>query len=124
MSTIFSKIISGEIPAYKIYEDEKTCAFLDNDPKTRGHTLVVPKIEVDKVYELPDEYYIALWDTVRKVAKRIEEVYHARALMQVMGTDVPHSHVHVFPLDPEWVPHHHVKLSEEEFLEIQKRLAF
>ncbi|MBQ3318440.1 HIT family protein [Candidatus Saccharibacteria bacterium] len=124
MSTIFTKIIKGEIPAYKIYEDEKTYAFLDNNPKTRGHVLVVPKIEVDKVYDLPDDYYAALWDSVKKVCHRLEEVYHTRALIQVMGTDVPHSHVHVFPLDETWEPGRHLSFTPEEYEEIRKELAF
>jgi histidine triad (HIT) family protein len=67
MASIFTKIINHEIPSYKIYEDEKTYAFLDINPETKGHTLVVPKVEVDKIYDLSDEDWNALWDTVKKV---------------------------------------------------------
>lgn len=122
MSTIFEKIINGEIPSYKIYEDEKTCAFLDIHPETRCHTLVVPKLPVDKVIDLPDDYYSALWDTVRKVAKKIEEVSGSRALMKVVGTDVPHAHVHIVPLDSTWFHGREIPLSPEEFREIQAKL--
>ena len=86
--------------------------------------MVVPKTEVDKVYELPEEYYIALWDSVRKVCHRIEEVYKTRALIQVMGTDVPHSHVHVFPLSEDYRPGQHATFTPEEYTEIQKELEF
>jgi len=102
--SIFSKIIKGEIPAHKVYEDDKTLAFLDIHPETPGHTLVVPKIEVDKIYELPDEYYIAIWNTARKIAAKLEKVSGQRSFMKVVGTDVPHAHIHVFSLDPEHPP--------------------
>lgn len=73
MSSIFTKIVQGEIPCYKIYEDEKTLAFLDIAPEAEGHTLVIPKLEVDKVYDLPDEDYRAVMDTVKKLAKHYED---------------------------------------------------
>lgn len=122
MSTIFTKIINGELPSYKIYEDEKTCAFLDIHPETKGHTLIVPKIEVDKVIDLPDDYYVALWDTVRKVGKKIEEVFNSRALMKVVGTDVPHAHVHVVPFDETWTHGRELTLTPDEFKEIAEEL--
>ena len=78
MASVFSKIIVGEIPCYKIYEDDKTLAFLDIHPETMGHVLVVPKVEVDKVYELPAEDYAALMDTVRKVSLHMEKVLGER----------------------------------------------
>lgn len=124
MASVFSKIVAGEIPAYKIYEDDKTLAFLDIAPETPGHTLVIPKVEVDKVYELSDEDYTALWDTVRKVAKRMEDVLGARTLMKVIGTDVPHAHVHLMPHDPTWTHGRQVKLSEDEMRAIQEKLKF
>ena len=124
MSTIFSKIIAGEIPSYKIYEDEKTFAFLDINPESEFHTLVVPKLECDKVYELPDDYYQALFETVKKVAKRIEEVTGERALMKVIGTDVPHAHVHVMPFDKTWKYGRTLKLSEDQMKKIAEKLAF
>ena len=124
MSSVFSKIVAGEIPCYKIYEDERTMAFLDIAPETPGHTLVIPKTEVDKVYELPPEDYAALWETVRKVAVRMEEVLGARTLMKVIGTDVPHAHVHLMPHDPTWKHGRQVKLSDADMKEIQEKLKF
>ena len=124
MASVFSKIVAGEIPCYKIYEDERTMAFLDIAPETPGHTLVIPKVEVDKIYELGDEDYQAVWETVRKVAKRMEEVLGARTLMKVIGTDVPHAHVHLMPHDETWVHGRQVQMTEEEMEEMRARLAF
>lgn len=124
MASIFSKIIAGEIPSYKIYEDEKTFAFLDINPESKGHTLVVPKVEVDKIYELSDEDYHALWAAVKKVAAHMEEVSGRRTLMKVIGTDVPHAHVHLMPMDETWEYGRTLQLTEDEFKEIQDKLAF
>ena len=124
MASIFTRIIEGEIPSYKIYEDEKTYAFLDINPESKGHTLVVPKVEVDKIYELSDEDYHALWASVKKVATRIEEVSGRRAVMKVIGTDVPHAHVHIMPIDDTWEYGKTLSLTEDEFREIQEKLAF
>ncbi|MCQ2570895.1 MAG: HIT domain-containing protein [Candidatus Saccharibacteria bacterium] len=124
MASIFSKIIAGEIPSYKIYEDDKTYAFLDINPESKGHTLVIPKIEVDKIYELPDEDYHALWASVKKVAAHMESVTGRRVVMKVVGTDVPHAHVHLTPLDETWEYGRTLSLTEDEFLEIQEKLAF
>ena len=124
MSSVFSKIIRGEIPCYKVYEDEKNLAFLDIHPESRGHTLVIPKVEVDKIYELSDEDYNSLFVAVKKVAKRMEEVLGERTLMKVIGTDVPHAHVHLMPFDKTWEYGRTLELSEAEFLEIQKKLRF
>jgi histidine triad (HIT) family protein len=124
MASIFSKIIAGEIPSYKIYEDEKTYAFLDINPESKGHTLVVPKTEVDKIYELSDEDYHALWASVKKVAARMEEVSGRRVIMKVVGTDVPHAHVHLMPMDETWEYGRTLQLTEDEFKEIQAKLAF
>ena len=122
MASIFSKIIAGEVPCYKIYEDEKTFAFLDINPESRGHTLVVPKVEVDKVYDLSEEDYSALWQAVKKIARNMESVLKRRTLMKVIGTDVPHAHVHLMPLDEKWEAGKTLSLSEDEFKEIQKEL--
>ena len=121
--TIFSKIIKGQIPCYKIYEDEKTFAFLDINPETKGHTLVVPKTEVDKIYELEDEDYQALMKTVKLLAAHMEKTLGARTLMKVVGTDVPHAHVHLMPLDENWQYGKTLTLSEEEMRKIQEKLA-
>ena len=124
MASIFSKIVAGEIPCYKVYEDEKTLAFLDINPESKGHTLVIPKVEVDKIYELSDEDYHALWASVKKVAARLEEVSGRRTLMKVIGTDVPHAHVHRMPYDETWEYGRTLKLTEDEFKEIAAKLAF
>lgn len=122
MSSIFTKIINGEIPCYKIYEDDKTFAFLDIHPETKGHTLVIPKNEVDKIYELPDEDYTALMQTVKKLSNHLEKVLGARIFWKVVGTDVPHAHVHLMPLDPNWQHGKTLELTPEEFAEIRANL--
>ena len=124
MDNVFSKIIRGEIPCYKVYEDEKNLAFLDIHPESRGHTLVIPKAEVDKIYDLTDEDYDSLFRAVKKIAKHMDEVLGTRTLMKVVGTDVPHAHVHLMPLDPSWKHGRTLELSEEEFREIQEKLSF
>lgn len=123
MGSIFSKIIAGEIPCYKIYEDEKTLAFLDIHPETPGHTLVVPKVEVDKLYELQMEDYLAVMKTVKMLASRMERVLGRRTLMKVIGTDVPHAHVHLVSLDPDYQYGQVVEMTEEEMKEMQKKLT-
>ena len=122
MPSIFTKIINGEIPAYKIYEDDKTLAFLDIHPETKGHTLVIPKTEVDKIYDLPDEDYQALMQTVKKLSKHLEKQLGQRTLWKVIGTDVPHAHVHLTPYDETWRHGREVKMTEEDFKQIQQKL--
>ena len=124
MSSIFTKIIEGEIPSYKIYEDEKTFAFLDINPETKGHTLVVPKNEVDKIYDLPDEDYQALMNTVKKLSKNMEQKLGTRTLLKVIGTDVPHAHVHLLPYDESWEHGKTLKLEPEEFEQIRTTLEY
>ena len=123
MGSIFSKIIAGEIPCYKIYEDEKTLAFLDIHPETPGHTLVVPKVEVDKLYELQMEDYLAVMKTVKILASRMEKILGKRTLMKVIGTDVPHAHVHLVSLDPDYQYGQVIEMTEEEMKEMQKKLT-
>ena len=122
MPSIFTKIIQGEIPCYKIYEDDKTLAFLDIHPETLGHTLVIPKKEVDKIYDLPDADYQALMATVKKLSKHLEDKLSARTLWKVIGTDVPHAHVHLLPFDDTWHHGREVKMTEADFQEMQKKL--
>jgi histidine triad (HIT) family protein len=98
--SVFTKIIKGEIPCHKVYEDELTFAFLTISPVRPGHTLVIPKKQVDHLWDLPDEDYQAVAATTKKVANRIREVFQPlRVGEQVAGTEVPHAHVHVFPFD-------------------------
>jgi histidine triad (HIT) family protein len=98
--SVFTKIITGEVPSNKVYEDEKTIAIIPLYPTTEAHVLVIPKVQVDNFMDLDDDYYHATWDTVKKVAKRIREVVKpARVGLKVEGTEVPHVHVHVLAFD-------------------------
>jgi len=124
MTSIFTKIIQGEIPCYKIYEDDKTLAFLDIHPESKGHTLVIPKKEVDKIYDLEDEDYEALMSTVKKLSKHMEQKLGARTLWKVIGTDVPHAHVHLLPYDETWEHGRTLDLTPEEFEQIRAKLAY
>lgn len=124
MPSIFTQIIKGEIPCYKIYEDDRTFAFLDIHPESKGHVLVVPKTEVDKIYDLSEEDYQALMATVKKLSKHLESKLGARILWKVVGTDVPHAHVHLMPLDPNWQYGHTLELTPEEFTQIAHELEY
>ncbi len=122
MSSVFAKIIRGEIPCYKVYEDERTLAFLDIAPEAEGHTLVIPKVEVDKVYDLTDEDYMAVMKTVKKLAKHMEEVLGERMQIKIVGIDVPHAHVHILPVNENWAGERFMKPTEEEFKAMQEKL--
>lgn len=96
--TLFTRIIKGEIPSYKVYEDEKTYAFLDIHPLAPGHVLVVPKVQADYIWDLESEDYDALMKSVQKIGKHLREVLDAPYVgVEVIGIDVPHAHVHVVP---------------------------
>ena len=123
MPSIFTKIIDQEIPSYKIYEDDQTYAFLDIHPETRGHILVVPKVEVDKIYDLDDETFIALMLTAKKLAKHLESKTGHRTLWKIIGTDVPHAHIHLMPEDAKWQYSKTLDLTPEEFEQIRANLA-
>ncbi|HUR12187.1 MAG TPA: HIT family protein [Flavitalea sp.] len=98
--TLFSKIISGEIPSYKIAENEKFFAFLDIFPLVEGHVLVVPKIETDKFFDVPDEYLAAMLLFARPIAKAIEKAFSCnRCGLSVIGLEIPHAHMHLVPLN-------------------------
>ncbi|MEE9206635.1 MAG: HIT family protein [Acidimicrobiia bacterium] len=98
MSSIFSKIIEGLIPSHRVYEDAATYAFLDINPRQPGHTLVVPKLEVDYLFDLPTDDYTALWKTVNTVAEGLKKVTGcARVVVIVLGYEVPHAHIHLIP---------------------------
>ncbi|MBR2837012.1 HIT domain-containing protein [Candidatus Saccharibacteria bacterium] len=124
MASIFTKIVNGEIPCYKIYEDDKTLAFLDIHPETKGHVLVIPKNETDKIYDLPEEDYNALMQTVKKLSSHMEKVLGVRILWKVVGTDVPHAHVHLEPYDKTWFHGREVKMTPEEFEETRTKLEY
>ena len=100
MASIFTKIIEGEIPAYKIAEDEKFIAFLDVNPNSKGHTLCVPKEEVDKIFDMAENLYLELMQFSRKVAIAVEKTVPCKRVgMAVVGLEVPHVHVHLIPLN-------------------------
>lgn len=100
MASIFTKIISGEIPCYKIAEDDNFFAFLDINPNAKGHTLCIPKKEVDKITDLDEESFLGLMAFSRKVAKAIEAAIDCKRVgITVIGLEVPHAHVHLIPLN-------------------------
>lgn len=100
MPTIFTKIITGEIPCHKVTEDKHFIAFLDINPNVKGHTLCVPKVEVDKVFDLDETTYINLMQFSRKVAKALEKTVSCKRVgVAIIGLEVPHVHVHLIPLN-------------------------
>lgn len=118
MSSIFSKIIAGKIPSYKIYEDDKHYAFLDINPNAVGHTLCVPKKEVDKIFDLSERDYNDLMEFSRKVALAIKKSIPCKRVgMSVIGLEVPHAHVHLIPLQSmeEVTFQKKIKLTPENF---------
>ena len=102
MASIFSRIIAGEIPSYRVAEDERHYAFLDINPLSEGHTLVVPKREVDYIFELSDEEYAALQLFAKRVAGAIEKAIPCKRIgVAVIGLEVPHAHIHLVPINKE-----------------------
>ncbi|MBO7609440.1 MAG: HIT family protein [Muribaculaceae bacterium] len=102
MMTIFSRIVAGEIPSYKVAEDENYYAFLDINPVAKGHTLVIPKREVNYLFELDEDEYLGLWAFARKVAKALEAAVPCKRIgVAVLGMEVPHCHIHLVPLNTE-----------------------
>ena len=118
MSSIFTKIVNGEIPCYKIAEDENFLAFLDVNPNAKGHTLCIPKQEIDKIFEIEDDLYIGLMQFSKKIAIALEKTVPClRVGMAVVGLEVPHAHVHLIPLNEmdEIRFQNKVSMSKEEF---------
>ncbi|MBP3349713.1 MAG: HIT family protein [Bacteroidaceae bacterium] len=102
MASIFSRIVAGEIPCYKVAEDDRFFAFLDISPVAKGHTLVIPKQEVDYIFDLDDETYNGLMTFARKVARALEGAVECKRVgVAVMGLEVPHAHVHLIPITTE-----------------------
>lgn len=126
--SIFTKIIKGEIPCHKVYEDSKILAFLDVNPAQPGHTLVIPKQQVEFVWDLDEETYHALMDVSKKIAQRMRKVLEVPYVgEQVIGVDVPHAHVHLIPFsDPlTWTKPHHVDNPDHaQMAELAKKLAW
>jgi len=126
MSTIFTKIINGDIPCYKIAENDDFFAFLDINPNAKGHTLVVPKKEVNKLFDLDEKTYEGLMSFSRKIAIAIEKsVPCKRVGMTVIGLEVPHVHVHLIPLNAmsDIDFKHKVKLNEAEFKDVANKIS-
>ncbi len=118
MPTLFTKIINGEIPSYKVAEDENFYAFLDISPNAKGHTLCVPKKEVDKIFDLGEDEYLELMRFSRKVAKAIEKTVTCKRVgIAVVGLEVPHVHVHLIPINAmkDMTFQHKISMSESEF---------
>ena len=124
--TIFSKIIAGEIPSYTIAEDEKFFAFLDVFPLVKGHVLVVPKIEVDKIFDLPDAYLSAMLLFAKPIAKAIEKTMDCRRCgISVLGLEVPHAHLHLLPINTANdlnFTQSKITVSKEEMEKIQQKI--
>lgn len=118
MASIFTKIINGEIPAYKVAEDENFIALLDVNPNAKGHTLCIPKVEINKIFDMEEDNYVALMKFSRKVAKALEKSVECKRIgVAVVGLEVPHVHVHLIPLnemdDMRFIKK--VKLEKDEF---------
>ncbi len=124
--TIFSKIIKGEIPSYRVAENDKFFAFLDISPIQKGHTLIIPKIEIDRFFDLPGEYLSEMLLFAQPIAKAIEASFNCnRCGFIVMGLEVPHAHLHLVPInsaDDLNFTREKLSLSKEEFIAIQKTL--
>ena len=127
MATIFSRIINGEIPCYKIAENDRFFAFLDINPLMEGHTLVIPKHETDYIFNIEDDELGQMMVFAKQVAKKIEKAIPCKRIaVAVIGLEVPHAHIHLVPITKEGdldFKKEHLKLSQEEFLDIQKRIT-
>ena len=126
MSSIFTKIVKGEIPCYKIAEDENYLAFLDVNPNAKGHTLCIPKQEINKIFDMEEEHYLGLMKFSRKVAKAIEKSIECQRIgVAVVGLEVPHVHVHLIPLQDmdDMRFQRKTSLSPEEFQELAHKIA-
>lgn len=124
-ASIFTKIINGEIPCYKVAEDDHFIAFLDIDPNVKGHTLCVPKKEVDKLLDLDEKTYLGLMQFARKVGLAIEKTVDCnRVGMSVIGLEVPHVHVHLIPLNEmkDMTFKHKVSMDTEAFIALAKKI--
>jgi histidine triad (HIT) family protein len=126
MASIFSKIVAGEIPCYKVAETENCLAFLDIDPIVRGHVLCIPKKEVDYIFDLDDELFTELHLFSRRVARGLKKVCPCIKVGQaVVGIDVPHAHIHLVPLNKpgDLSFSHHVEMSSDELAALAKEIA-
>ena len=126
MASIFTKIVQGEIPSYKIAEDDHHLAFLDMMPLVKGHCLVIPKQEVDLIFDLENEDFKNLWGFAQKVAKKMEKAFpDLRIAVAVIGLEVPHAHIHLIPIhkmEDMNFKNERLKFSAEEYREIQNHI--
>jgi len=125
MASIFTKIINGEIPCYKVAEDENYLAFLDVNPNAKGHTLCIPKEEINKIFDMEEEHYLGLMKFSRKVAKALEKTVECKRIgVAVVGLEVPHTHVHLIPLQDmdDMRFQRKTAFTKEEFEELAKAI--
>lgn len=127
MSSIFTKIVNGEIPSYKVAEDENYYAFLDINPLAKGHTLVIPKKETDYLFDIEDEEFKGLWAFAKKVALAMEKVIPCKRIgVAVLGLEVPHAHIHLVPINGIYdidFSKPKMKFTPEEFQAIANEIA-
>ena len=127
MPSIFSRIIAGEIPCYKIAENDRFFAFLDINPLSKGHTLVVPKHETDYIFNIDDEELGQMMVFAKHVAQAIEKAIPCKRIgVAVIGLEVPHAHIHLVPITREGdldFKKEHLHLTQEEFLEVQRKIT-
>jgi histidine triad (HIT) family protein len=127
MATIFTRIVNGEIPCYKIAENDRFLAFLDINPLQEGHTLVIPKQEIDYIMDLDDDLHAGLWNFAKKIGKAIEKVVPCQRIgITVIGLEVPHTHIHLIPLRSMYDMDFRkpkLKLTPEEFTGLSARIA-
>jgi histidine triad (HIT) family protein len=126
MASIFTKIVTGEIPCYKITEDENYLAFLDVNPNAKGHTLCIPKQEINKIFDMEETHYLGLMKFSRKVAKALEKSVDCKRIgVAVVGLEVPHVHVHLIPLNDmdDMRFQRKTSLTAEEFSELATNIA-
>ena len=125
MPSIFTKIINGEIPSYKVLEDDNFIAFLDINPNTIGHTLCIPKKEIDNLFDLDDDLYVGLMDFSKKVATAMKKALDCKRIgISVVGFEVPHAHVHLIPINKieDMDFKNIVKLNSEEFANVADKI--